>query len=391
MSTERQLRERAYRASCASMFLYSAGAVALPISLVTISRELGFSLSQGGALGFVQSIEQFFVLIASSFLAARFGKIRVLRAGLGLLAAGLALFTLSTNYLHAVTLMLVIGLGNALLEALLTPIVEDLYPGDDGGKMNFLHAFWAVGNCITVLLFGQILSMGVSWRPLFAVLGGIVVIASLWYPSSRKVNLPRSRADFSHMREILAIPDFWRYGAALAFAGGAEGAFAFWSASYIQINFEALPRAAGLGTASFAVGMAVGRLFSSRLAGRLGLRKLIIISLACALAASGSFFAISNLPTLYVFLLFMGLFIACLWPSIQSFAASVLPVDPTVLMIFLSCFGIPGYSSATLLMGFMGDAWGLKTSFIIAPLYLAVSLILMLDLRKKRAFVQNKR
>ncbi len=382
MELQRQTRERVYRASCVSLFIYSSGSVALPICLVRISEELGFTLTQGGSLGFFASIEQFFVLIASSFLAARFGKIRVLRAGLVALAAGLSLFTLSHSYAAAIGMMLVIGLGNALLEALLTPIVEDLYPNDDGGKMNLLHAFWPVGTCVAVLSLGQLLSVGINWRSLFLGIAAVTVAIAFWYPSSRKAPLPASRADFSHIREILSLPRFWIFGAALAFSGGAEGAFAFWSASYIQINFAALPRAGAFGTAAFAVGMALGRLASSRIAGRWGLKRLIVVSLSVALAASLAFFAISDLGTLYAFLFAMGLAVACLWPSIQSYAGSELKVDPTVLMIFLSCFGLPGFFSATLIMGVIGDARGLKTSFVVAPIYVACALVLMLIEKK---------
>ena len=385
-----KIRNRVYRAASASLFIYSASAIALPICLVRISEELGFNLTQGGSLGFVTSIEQFFILFASSFAAARFGKIRVLRTGLAILAVGLALFTLSRSFLSAVLLMLFIGLGNALLEALLTPLVEDLYPKDNGSKMNLLHAFWPVGTCVTVLVLGQLLSVAVGWRLLFLGLAAAVLVIDLAYPSSHSITLPQSRADFSHMREILSTPRFWVFGGALAFSAGAEGAFTFWSASYIQIHFARLPSAGALGTAAFAVGMAVGRLASSRIAGRFGLKRLLAASLILGLAASCAFFFIASLTTLYLFLFGMGLCIACLWPSIQSYAGAELDVDPTVLMIFLSCLGLPGYSSATLLMGIIGDAKGLQASFIIAPVYLAVALVLIV-LEKRFSAVPRAR
>ncbi|NLK59462.1 MAG: MFS transporter, partial [Treponema sp.] len=78
----------------------------------------------------------------------------------------------------------------------------------------------------------------------------------------------------------------------------------------------------------------------------------------------------------------IGLCIATLWPSIQSYAGSQLAVDPTILMIFLSCFGLPGFNSATFIMGVIGDRWGLRASFIVAPVYILFALILMLIDRK---------
>lgn len=376
------LTGRVYAAASTSLLIYSASAIALPMCLFQISRELGLTLTQAGSLGFFSSIEQFFVLILSCFVAARFGKIRVLRVALLILSFGLVMFTLSKSYMAAVLLILFIGLGNGFLEALLTPIVEDLYPQDNGSKMNLLHAFWPIGTCLTVLVFGELLSRGTPWQTLFIALSIIVLLISLMYPSHKKIELPQSRTDFSHMKDILSLPKFWMLAFALFFAGGAEGAFAFWSASYIQIQFNAFPRAAALGTACFALGMAAGRLSSSYLAGKLGLRKLMLISTCLGLVASLSFFLITNLIVLYVFLCAIGLSIACLWPSIQSYAGSVLKVDPTILMIFLSCFGIPGFSSSSLIMGIIGDQAGLHTSFIIAPIYLFF-VILLLGVEKK--------
>lgn len=370
MLQQDKVRSRVYRASAASMFIYSASSIALPISLVKISEELGFNLTQGGSLGFVSSIEQFFVLILGTFAAAKWGKVRVLRSALLVLAGGLVFFTLSHSYLTALFLILFIGIGNGFLEALLTPIVEDLYPGDNGSKMNLLHAFWPLGTCASVLILGELLSLSVSWRVLFISIAVLVLIISFYYPSSKKILLPKSRSDLGHIREILSMKRFWYFGMALFFAGGSEGAFAFWSASFIQIHYAALPRAGAIGTACFAIGMAVGRFYSSKLAGKLGLPYIIFASSVLGLLVSASFFFITNLYVLYGFLFCMGLCIACLWPSLQTLAARELPVDPTSLMVFLSCFGIPGLSSIALFMGMLGDTFGLRASFILAPVYL---------------------
>jgi fucose permease len=58
--------------------------------------------------------------------------------------------------------------------------------------------------------------------------------------------------------------------------------------------------------------------------------------------------------------------------------AAVLPVDATVLMIFLSCFGIPGASLSPLFMGILGDRYGLKASFIVAPVFLLLLVVIMI-------------
>ncbi len=100
------LRERVYRASALSMFIYSSSSIALPICLVMIQKEMGFSLSQAGALGFVPSIIQFFILLVSTVATAHFGKIRLLRSGLLFLSIGLLTFTMSRSWPSAMFLVL---------------------------------------------------------------------------------------------------------------------------------------------------------------------------------------------------------------------------------------------------------------------------------------------
>ena len=347
----------------------------MPICLVMMSRDLGFNLTQAGLLGFITSFEQFFVLILSCFAAARFGKIRVLKSALIIMALGLFAFSFTSSYTSTVALMLMIGVGYAFLEALLTPLVEDMHPGDSGSRMNLLHAFWPIGVLTSVLIVGELLSRGVSWRLVFVGLSVATLVVLFSYPSSKHVNLPKSRTDFSHMGDILSRRRFWFLGASLFFAGGAEVSFAFWSASYIQLHFMTLPRAGALGAAIFALGMVIGRMASTRILKRVKIKQLVLVSAALALAGSLCFFLIDSLAALYGLLLFMGLSIACHWPSIQTYAARVMPVDSTVLMIFLSCFGIPGASVAPLLMGIIGDRYGLRASFIVAPIFLLLLVV----------------
>jgi len=357
-------------AAMATMFVFAASASIIPISLVRISKELNFSLTQGGSLGFISAMAQFVVLLISSYLAGKYGKLRLIKVALLILSLGLFLFTKSSTFLLSTILVLIIGFGQGFLEGLLTPLVEDLHPGDNGKKMNLLHAFWPIGVTFSVLFFGELLTRGTSWRVIFVILALVVLIIVSLYPSSKTINLPKSRTEFSHMGEIISKPRFWFFGFSLFFAGGAESAFAFWSASYIQLEYNTNPRAGAIGAALFAIGMVLGRLLTSRIAHRFKLKNIILISSLLSLGLSIVFFFIINISSLFILMLFMGLTIACLWPSIQSYAGSVMGVDITILMIFLSCFGTPGYSSATILMGIIGDKYGLHTSFILSPIYL---------------------
>ncbi len=384
------LRKRTDVASMATMFIYAASASVLPICLVKMSEEISFNLTQGGSLGFIASMVQFFVLLSSSYFAGKFGKIKIIKFSLLILSLGLFLFTKSDTYLLSAFLIIVIGFGQGFLEGLLTPLVEDLHPNDGGKKMNLLHAFWPIGVTFSVLIFGDLLTRGVSWRLIFVILSVAVLVIIPIFPSSRSLTLPKSRTDFSHMGEIISMPKFWLLGFSLFFAGGAESAFAFWSASYIQLQFGAAPRVGALGAALFAIGMVIGRLVTSKMVHKIKIKNIILVSLVFGLLFSIIFYLTVSIYTIFVLIFIMGLSIACLWPSIQSYAGSIMKVDLTILMIFLSCFGVPGYSSSSLIMGIIGDKYGLHTSFIVSPIFLLILIILFSIVSKSASPVKKQ-
>jgi fucose permease len=366
-------------ASRSSMFTYANTAVIIPVSLVAITSEMGFSLTQAGSLSLIGSILQFAVLLGSIPIAAELGKIRPLRWGIWILGIGLALFTGITSFASAILIITVIAFGQAVIEALLTPLVEDIHPEDDGSQQVLLHAFWPMGIIIGTIAVGESLSRGVNWRTLFLILGALCIAVGAIYPRRSRAKLPRSRADFSHAGEILSEPLFWLMGTGLFMAGGAEGGFTFWTASYIQIEYGTLPRAGGLGIAFFAAGMASGRLLTSRMASRIGLRKILIVSTSMALVGSMGFFLINNIVLLYAVIMVLGLCIGPFWPGIQTYTVRRLGADPTMVMVFLSCFGILGFSLANFAMGIIGDMNGLRFSFLVAPVMLLIMLVLILS------------
>lgn len=351
--------------------VYAISSISISICLANIKKELNFTLTQAGSFGFICSIEQMLILLFSPVPAAKFGKIKVLKAALLILTAGSLCFSFSTNYTTALLSALCMGLGTALIEALLTPLVKDLYPEEVTAKMNTLHAFWPLGICAGLMLFGYLLSAGVNWRFIYLGIAVTAFFNTGLYPRQGKVNLPKSEGSLSSIKKIFSLPAFWFFGLTLFFTGGAEGAFAFWSAAFIQINLKTSAFAAGIVTAFFSLGMIAGRFSGARILRKVSVQKLIIISSVTATVIGFSFFFVDSVYKLSVFLFFMGCTLACLWPTIQSYASVILHADAAALMIFLSCFGVPGYSASSFIMGIIGDRWSLFHAFAaVVPAFL---------------------
>ena len=370
--------------ACALAFLaYSSSAIMTPMCLLKLMEELDFSLSEGGVIEVVRVVLLLVILVAGGIAAARWGKPVVMLWGSLFLAAGMFSYAIAPAYGVVLAAMALVGIGGGVIEGLVNPMVQDAHPDDSGRYLNIVNAFWSVGILTSVLITGILLTRGVSWRTLIACSGLLGVLSGVIFfrlmRTHRRNATGRSTASVSevreswgHIRTVLVEKRFWVFAAAMFFGAGAEGAFTFWSASYIQIYYETLPNAAGYGTAIFAGGMIAGRMLSGKYVHQNGLRRLILFSAIIGIVISGLVYVVGGVGGFYVVLFCAGLSVACFWPSIQSYTADCLDVDTTMLFILLSCGGVPGFGFASWLMGIIGDSSGIRASFTVIPIFLFI-------------------
>ena len=375
-------------ASSAYLITYAASAVATPICLMVLSREMDLNLTEGGTIEAVRAILLVAILLFSGMAAVRWGKTFVLYMGGITLTAGLLCYSLAPSYLFILFAMVLVGLGGGLIEALINPLVQDLHPEDSGGYLNVVNAFFSVGVLTTVLIVGELLTWEVSWRNIFIGLSLTSLFFTLFFLGSsikahRSGQIPPAPKGnpLHHTRDILKDRHFWVFGLAMVCGGGAEAAYTFWSASYIQIYYGTAPRAGAIGTAIFAGGMITGRIAGGSVKQK-NLHKQILISALAGLIFSLGFFRINSLTTLFPLLFLAGLACACFWPSIQSYAADRIKGESTMLFILLSAMGIPGFALTSWIMGWIGDRWGLRASFGVIPLlFILLTISICIDLK----------
>ena len=385
--------ERMDFAAILGFLAYSSSAIVTPICLLELGKDLSFSLAGGGGIEAVRTSVMLVILVASGFAAAKWGKAAILALGSLVLAAGMFAYALAPVYSIVLMAMIFVGLGGGIIEGLVNPLVQDSHPQDSGRYLNFVNAFWSVGVLSSVIVVGDLLTRGVSWRILIAACGTLGILAGILFavfgaregkPAPAQTGTVVADTH-RHIGRIVSLRRFWVFCAAMFFGGGAEAAFTFWSASYIQLQYGALARSGGLGTACFAGGMIAGRMLSGHYVHQKGLKHLIIVSAFAGIGVSALAFFVGSLPMFFVVLFFAGLSAACFWPSIQSYAADCMEVDSTMLFILLSCAGIPGFGFASWIMGIIGDAAGLRTSFAVIPFFfLVLALIILTDSRLHR-------
>lgn len=378
-----------------SFFSYASGTVVLPVALVALSRDLGFSLegggmTAGGALHLGRTVPVVASMLLCGFAAGRWGKRRTLGAAVLLMGIGSLLCSWAPAYGVLLLALMVAGLGEGIVEGLATPFVRDLHPGETGRYINFAHSFWSIGVLTTVLVSGGLLALGVSWRVLAALvsLTAFLAAGTLLWPESSLGKYPEHpeaihwKTVLGHARQIFRIPRFWLFFAAMFLAGGGEFCLTFWSASYIQLNFGATAWAGGIGTACFAGGMVLGRTGWGYLIKQHRLGHLVAGSALAGFLLTLLLPSLSSLGMVFGLLFLAGVATAPFWPSVQSLCADRLPrTEPTMLFILLSCAGIPGSGIMTWLMGWIGTRTGsLALAFYLVPAcYLLLAAVVGFD------------
>jgi fucose permease len=358
-------------ANAVAFLSYSSSVTVTPICLVILAREFQFSLTQAGLLEVMRSVLLVVLLLASAFLAGRWGKVRCLGVGAILIGAGMILYAAAPGYWFLAMALTLVGIGGGLKEALINPLIQELHPNNSGKYLNTLNGFWSIGVLMTMLIGGDLLTRGLSWRIIVASLGLLSLTSGALYLLNR-------RESGSHvvrpagvvLRDKIAIlrnGHFWLFWMMMFFAGGIEGAYTFWSASYFQLELGTLPRAGGIGTACFAAGMIAGRFASGYWIRQHQLSHLLLVSAGLGLFTSLIIPMLDSVGLLFAVMVLMGLSVACFWPTIQSYSVDRLPFDPTALFILLSCGGIPGFAVVSWLVGWVGDNHGLRAALLVLP------------------------
>ncbi|MDQ8184991.1 MFS transporter [Pelagicoccus sp. SDUM812002] len=376
-------------ASMAGFLAYASSVTAIPICLVAITEELGLSLGQAGGLEALRGILVLVTLLLSGFIAARFGKARSIGFGCILLGIGMFAYGMAPFFGALLLAVALLGLGGGVVEALINPLVQELHPKDSGRYLNLVNAFWSIGVLATMLGTGDALNRDVSWRSVLPFLGCVSLFSGsvfLWLGQGEEKRRAGSLGQvFANKRAILRRRRFWVFTALMFLGGASEGAFTFWSASLIQIEFGAAPLAAGVGVALFAGGMILGRLLFAWLVPQERLWALLLWSALGGVGVSLGFPLLDSIEWAYLALLLAGVAMACFWPSLQSYAVDRMCCDATSAFILLSCGGIAGFASVSWTMGAVGDWLGLRASFWIVPFYLCLMVLVLLAERRKGA------
>lgn len=258
--------------------------------LPVIARGLGVSLETAGLLlaarGMVAAAGPLF-----GFLADRYGRRRMMLAGLTVLVAATAMIAVAPGFGWALAGFALLGFSKASFDPAMQAYVGDTVPYERRGRiMGILELPWSMSWLIGVPVAGFIIAAA-GWRAPFWLLAslGLISLGAMWRlcpgygASARKAPTRLSLTDFSrNRRQLLQIATILSVPLLLVAAN--ENVFIVYGA-WMEQDFGLSVATLGLASVGISLAELTGELMSAGLVDRLGKRRAVLAGLALNMVA----------------------------------------------------------------------------------------------------------
>jgi DHA1 family bicyclomycin/chloramphenicol resistance-like MFS transporter len=211
-------------------------------------------------------------------LSDRFGRRRVLLAGMGVYCAASLLAIIAPSFETLLLARALQGLGTSATRVIATSVVRDCYAGRRMASVMSLVMMIFIAVPVIAPAMGQAIMLMTQWRGVFIVLTVYGFAAMAWSAFRLPETLPVSQRRSLAIRDVLSayrqtITNRQTFGYAIA-AGGVQGtlfAYVFMSQQVFTEIYH-LGHYFPLAFAAIAIGIAVAGFLNSRFVGRLGMR-----------------------------------------------------------------------------------------------------------------------
>lgn len=365
------------------------------VLLTDLSRTLGVSPGPLGIALFAGAGASMATMGSLGWTADRLGRKVFIVVVAGVFGLGISGLALAGSFAALVVVLMVLFSATGLYDVGINAAAVDLERFSGRRFMSFLHAAYSAGAVAGAIAAGALLSTGAGYRLVYLALliplGAVVaafVAARLPNPddASGAENLATiegtagedgtGRWDPYRSAPLLLV-------AAIATLGMlAEGQMGNWSGIYLRDSLGLSALVGGSGVAVFYGAMALGRVGTGWVVGRLGSRATLLG--AGLLAASGMALALATtLPALVVGGFFVvGVAISGVVPMAFSLAGDLVPHRAGTAISVVTTFGYAGFLLGPPLIGGLAELAGLRTALGTIALASLTIFVLSLSLRK---------
>lgn len=320
-------------------------------------------------------------LVAGTRLAGpalrRAGGGSVVRIGVPMLCAALALLPLAGGLAALTGTLAGLGLASGLLDVAMNTDAVTVERRFARPVMSSMHGTWSVSMLCGAALASAGVGLGIRVAAYLPVLAGL--LAALSFPLLRWLPAPHEPARDLEGGARGGGPSPVRRVVLLCLVGSAafmtEGIAAEWSAVFLNEAVGTDLTRAAAGVVAFSAGMAAARFAGDRLATRFGPSTVVRVGTAAGATALAAGLALDGTIASIVALAILGLGVGPTVPLVFSAAGRVgLGPGRSALAIVVTA-GYVGSIVGPLVVGFTADRFGLRAAFSIPVVMCAAASI----------------
>ena len=342
-------------------FAMSLVAIVSPLLFLTFNKEYNISYGLLGFLVLINFITQMLVDLILSFYSNKFNIKLLIRIMPFLVVVGFLIYALipyffkDYAYLGLIMGTVLFSMANGLVEVLITPLIEKVYPKNTESEVSKLHSIYGWGIVVVTIISTLFLKVfgSENWHFLVLLLLIIPIVSCILFSFTALPDLASDESNKKH-DNILKNSGIWLCFFAMIFAGMTECSMSQWSSSYMEKVF-ALSKVYGdlLGVAFFAGMVGLGRTLYSKFG-----KGIINVLIYGSILATFFYFvcAITGIAIIgLISCALTGLAVSMLWPGTLLFASSNNMSSGVVLFALMAAGGDLGAALGPQIVGSIID------------------------------------
>ena len=345
--------------------------------------SLGIAGLHGTALGVAAIIAGGF----NSKLVHRFGRSNTTWIGLTVFSIGIAFFVFAPPVQLTLVATLIAGLGTSVVINNVNTAGSHAFAERSHTAVAQLNAIAIAGFVTGNFIVGSTANVvRDQWR-----LGLLITIpfALALFIKGRKFEPDSHVPDESGPQRGKLSKGFWFSWTGFFISISAEFATTFWSASLISDRTDASSAISTLAVISFGTGVGTGRWYAGRLLKRFHADEQIKLALTLQFIAFGLFWSSHILVLSLITLFFVGLGISVQFPLFTLRMVAFSEGRPDLAIGKSSIAAGIAIASSPLLLGILGDNFGISRAYIMVPVLIALGFAMVLFSPSKHLGANN--
>jgi FHS family glucose/mannose:H+ symporter-like MFS transporter len=359
---------------CACLCLVTFGVVLTTLGAVlpSVMERFGIDKASAGGLLFLMTFGILAGALVFGPVVDRHGYKAIVVTATALIAVALEGVAFAPSMIWLRVSVFLTGFGGGIINGSANALVSDISGEERGPRLNFLAVFFGVGAAGVPFLLA-ILTGRFSEVTLLAGAGGVVLlplvmIAMTRFPPSKHAQGFPIVAAGRLLRDPLTL----LMGVMLFLQSGMEITVGGWTSTFAKEELAVSERSGLLLLSLYWTGMMLGRVVIAAVLGNVSPFRVLYSCLTIALTGAAMLLATHDVGVAALAVFLVGLGFAAMFPTVLGFIGNRYPALSGTAFSAAFVMALTGGMVLPYTAGVLGDAFGMRTSFLIVPTALLI-------------------